>query len=182
MKVTDKIIIVDLEATCWKGKTPSSQVNEIIEIGICILDTKTGVIENNQGILITPERSQVSEFCAELTTITQELLDAEGISFTKACEKVREQYNAHQYTWASYGAYDLNMLKKQCQFRNVEYPMSQNHINVKTLFAEVKGLTKKTGMNGALNILGIPLEGTHHRGVDDSKNIAKILHWCLLNN
>lgn len=59
--------------------------------------------------------------------------------------------------------------------------MGKQHINVKVLFAETKGLTKPTGMNGALHILNVPLEGTHHRGVDDAKNIAKILHWCLQN-
>ena len=36
------IIIIDLEATCWNGKIPAGQVNEIIEIGICVLDTSTG--------------------------------------------------------------------------------------------------------------------------------------------
>jgi inhibitor of KinA sporulation pathway (predicted exonuclease) len=30
-------------------------------------------------------------------------------------------------------------------------------------------------MAGALSELNIPLEGTHHRGVDDAKNIAKTL-------
>lgn len=44
---------------------------------------------------------------------------------------------------------------------------------------ELFGLQKPTGMNGALHLLEIPLEGIHHRGVDDAKNIAKILNWCL---
>ncbi len=181
MNYTHKIIIIDLEATCWNGKIPDGQVNEIIEIGICILDTETGNITQNEGILIKPERSKVSEFCTELTTITQELLDMEGISFAEALTKLRVEYDPKQYTWASYGQYDLNMLKRQCKLRNMEYPMGTNHINVKTTFTEVKGLRKKVGMNGALQILNIPLEGTHHRGIDDAKNIAKILDWCLKN-
>jgi len=70
-------------------------------------------------------------------------------------------------------------MKKQCSLQKVEYPLSQDHINVKTLFSELKGIPKKVGMNGALEILQIPLEGIHHRGVDDARNIAKILNWCL---
>lgn len=70
-------------------------------------------------------------------------------------------------------------MKKQCSFRGIDYSLSQDHINVKELFASTKGLKKKVGMKGALGILGIPLEGTHHRGVDDARNIAKILDWCL---
>ncbi|WP_298416776.1 3'-5' exonuclease [uncultured Kordia sp.] len=181
MNHTKNIIIVDLEATCWNGKIPDGQVNEIIEIGICVLNTETGNITQNEGILIKPERSEVSEFCTELTTITQELLDTEGISFAEALTKLRVEYDPKQYTWASYGQYDLNMLKRQCKLRNMEYPMGANHINVKTTFTEVKGLRKKVGMNGALQILNIPLEGTHHRGIDDAKNIGKILDWCLKN-
>ncbi|GAA4278648.1 3'-5' exonuclease [Aquimarina mytili] len=178
MKTTNTIIIIDLEATCWKGSIPQGQVNEIIEIGICLLDIKTGAISKNQGILIKPERSVVSSFCTELTTITQELLDEKGISFQAACELLRTEYNSEKYTWASYGQYDLNMMKKQCSYSGIEYPLSENHINVKTLFSETKGLRKKVGMKGALGILDIPLEGTHHRGVDDARNIAKILDWC----
>lgn len=177
----NKILIVDLEATCWKSTVPKGEVNEIIEIGICILDIKTGEITKNKGILVQPKHSRVSSFCTELTTITQELLDKEGVSFQEACAILRKEYNAHQYPWASYGAYDLRMLKNQCMIRNIDFPMSQNHINVKELFTEKKGLKKKVGMNGALQLLKTPLEGTHHRGVDDAKNIATILHWCFCN-
>lgn len=177
----NKIIIIDLEATCWNGKIPAGQVNEIIEIGICILDTNTGEISKNEGILIKPERSKVSFFCTELTTITQELLDKEGISLKEACNILREEYNPKHYVWGSYGQYDLNMLKKQCKFRGIEYPMSREHINVKELFTEVKGISRKVGMKGALGMLNIPLDGTHHRGIDDARNIAKILNWCLIN-
>jgi len=175
----NKIIVIDIEATCWDGKTPSGQVSEIIEFGICVLDTKSGEIINNQGILVKPERSTVSPFCTELKTITQEQLDNEGISFKEACTKLREEYSPKEYVWASYGAYDLKMIKNQCKIRDVEYPLSQEHINVKVLFSEVKGISRKVGMKGALGMLNIALEGTHHIGVDDAKNIAKVLDWCL---
>jgi inhibitor of KinA sporulation pathway (predicted exonuclease) len=179
MKTTDKIIIIDLEATCWQGAVPKGQENEIIEIGLAVLDTVSGEISKNKGILIKPQRSTVSPFCTELTTITQELLDEKGILFEEAIEQLIDEYQPDSYTWASYGQYDLNMLKRQCKSFGISYPMGDQHINVKTIFADVYGLEKPTGMNGALHILDIPLEGTHHRGVDDAKNIAKILNWIL---
>jgi len=181
MKTTDKIIIIDLEATCWQSTAPAGQENEIIEIGLAVLDAKTGKITQNKGILIKPQRSSVSPFCTELTTITQDVLDQKGISFEEAINLLKDEYNPNLYTWASYGQYDLNMLKKQCKSFNVPYPMGVQHINVKVSFAEKFGLQKPTAMNGALQVLNIPLEGTHHRGIDDAKNIAKILHWCLMN-
>ncbi|WP_125720223.1 3'-5' exonuclease [Flavobacterium ustbae] len=181
MKTTDKIIIIDFEATCWQGAVPQGQENEIIEIGLAVLDTQTGEISKNKGLLIKPQRSTVSPFCTKLTTITQDLLDENGVSFEEAINQLVDEYNPDLYTWASYGQYDLNMLKKQCKSFGVVYPMGDEHINVKTMFAEKFGLVKPMGMNGALALLKIPLEGTHHRGIDDAKNIAKILHWCLKN-
>ena len=181
MKTTDKIIIIDLEATCWQGMVPKGQENEIIEIGLAVLDVETGEITKNQGILIKPQRSSISPFCTELTTITQDLLDKNGVSFEEAIEQLVDEYQPDLYTWASYGQYDLNMLKKQSKSFGIPYPMGDEHINVKVTFAEKFGLLKPTGMNGALHLLDIPLEGTHHRGIDDAKNIAKILNWCLRN-
>ena len=32
----DKILVVDIEATCWEGKPPAGEQNEIIEVGICL--------------------------------------------------------------------------------------------------------------------------------------------------
>jgi inhibitor of KinA sporulation pathway (predicted exonuclease) len=34
-------------------------------------------------------------------------------------------------------------------------------------------------MKGALFMLGLPLEGRHHRGIDDARNIAKIAQIIL---
>lgn len=182
MKTTDKIIIIDLEATCWREETcPVGQENEIIEIGLAVLDSKTGEITQNQGILVKPTRSSVSPFCTELTTITQELLDENGLSFEEAIKQLVDEYQPHLYTWASYGMFDIKKLKQQCKSFGITYPMRDEHINVKTYFTEKFGVKKARGMKGALNLLNISLEGTHHRGVDDARNIAKILYKCLQN-
>lgn len=178
--MTEKIIIIDLEATCWQGKEKETNVSEIIEIGICVLDTKTGEITQNEGILIKPIQSTVSEYCTNLTTLTQEQLDKEGITFQEACNILQTKYNAKEFTWASFGGYDYRQLKKECKSNNIDFPVSENHINVKELLAKKKNI-KKVGMSKALRILDIPLEGTHHRGKDDARNIAKILNWILNN-
>lgn len=180
-KILDKILIVDVEATCWEGKPPHGMESEIIEIGICLLDVKSGEISENRGILVKPEKSVISPFCKELTSITQEMIDAEGISFKEACNVLRNEYKSQSRAWASFGAYDFNQFQKQCTLSGLPYPFNSSHINVKTLFALKKKLIHEQGMAGALAILDIPLEGKHHRGVDDAKNIAKIMNWILTN-
>lgn len=174
----DKIIIVDLEATCWRGHPPEGQENEIIEIGVCLLDIHSGDISEIQGILVKPSRSTVSAFCTELTTLTQAQVD-EGISFQEACKLLRSHYKSRQRVWASYGDYDRRQVQKQCESREVPYPFGRRHINVKTLCAIRNKWPHEIGMDKALKHLEIPLHGTHHRGVDDAFNIAHILRTLI---
>lgn len=171
----NKILICDLEATCWETKEESTKhTSEIIEIGIVVLNLETGEVEKSEGILVKPTISVVSPFCTKLTTITQELLDKEGISFKDAYFKLTEEYDSYDTPWASYGEYDKNMLIKQSNRYDWDTPMSNSHTNVKTLFSNKINGGKPVGMASALRTLKIPLEGTHHRGVDDARNIAKI--------
>lgn len=174
----DTIVVIDIEATCWNGKPPSGQENEIIEIGICPLDIVSGQPLEKESILVKPEHSQVSKFCTKLTTLTQEQVDR-GIPFQKACSILQKKYNTNQKVWASYGDYDRSQFEKQCQYRGIRYPFGKRHINVKTLFGVIHALPKEVGMAAALELLNLPLEGTHHRGHDDAWNIARILSVLL---
>ncbi|MEN0056485.1 MAG: exonuclease domain-containing protein [Mucilaginibacter sp.] len=70
METTNEIIIVDLEATCWEpGGNYQKQQSEIIEIGICKLNMETGKITASEGILVKPIKSEISDFCTQLTSI-----------------------------------------------------------------------------------------------------------------
>jgi len=175
----DKIIVVDVEATCWQGYPPKGQCRQIIEIGICFLDIKTHKISDNRSILVKPSYSKLSEFCTELTSLTQEVIDKKGIPLVDACSILKNEYNSNKCIWASYGDFDKNIFNENCRKEGVKYPFSKKHINVKLLFGLKQKLSKDVGMARALKMLDIPLKGKHHRGVDDSFNIAHILATCL---
>jgi len=176
-KDVSKVLVIDLEATCWDGEIPKDQQNEIIEIGLTVLDVKTGAREKH-GILVKPKRSEVSPFCTQLTTITQEMVDAEGVSFKEAMTFLKE-FKPKERTWASWGDYDRRQFDRECRQKGHSYPFGPGHLNVKTLFALHYKLPREIGMPGALGKLGITLEGTHHRGDDDAYNIAGILAGLL---
>ena len=175
----DQIIVVDVESTCWKRKPPPGQESEIIEIGICTVDVASGSRLEKQSILVRPERSTVSEFCTQLTTLTQEQVE-EGIAFQEACSILERRYLSKDRLWASYGDYDRRQFEKQCRTRNVSYPFGPGHINVKSLFAIIHGLSHEVGMPEAFKLLDLPFSGVHHRGGDDAWNIALILSELLL--
>lgn len=180
METTKEILIIDLEATCWEQDgDDQKQKSEIIEIGICKLNIETGKITSSEGILIKPVKSEINEFCTHLTSITPQMTDEHGITLSEACNILEKLYNSKNLTWASYGGYDRTMLKEQCSKIGIPYPMSSHHINVKVLLSDIHDLAKGIGMARALRMLHIPLEGTHHRGVDDAKNIAKILYTLI---
>lgn len=177
-RLLDQILIIDVEATCWEGSPPPGQENEIIEIGIACLDAATLKPLEKRSILVRPERSAVSPFCTQLTTLTQDQVD-QGISFSAACAILKDDYAARSRTWASYGDYDRRQFTRQCESRQVAIPFGVSHLNIKNLFALIHGLPHEVGMAEALQQLGIPLEGTHHRGIDDAWNIAHILAALL---
>lgn len=178
-KKLDKIVVVDIESTCWEGTPPQGMESDIIEIGVCLLDVHTGEITDNKGIMVKPERSEISAFCTELTTITPQMIEEQGITFQAALKQLKVEYDTPSRAWASFGAYDKKQFERQCAALGRGYPFSPSHINVKTLFALKKKLPFEQGMDGALKTLNLPLEGTHHRGIDDARNIAKILREIL---
>ncbi len=179
-KMMDRINVVDLESTCWEGKPPPDQSSEIIEIGICTLDVTSGELLEQESILIKPQCSQVSEFCTHLTTITQQMVN-EGIPFSEACEILQNKYASRRRTWASYGDYDRKMMLQQCSKLDIAYPFGDTHINIKNILAVLLGFPKEAALDQALELLDMPLIGTHHRGVDDAWNMAEILSRMLLN-
>jgi len=166
------INIVDVEATCWDGQPPPGQVSEIIEIGLTVVDLAEGARLGKHRILVRPQRSRVSAFCTELTSLTQEEVD-EGVPFAEACGQLARDHHTNQLPWASWGDYDRNQFMRQC--KDVEYPFSSDHTNAKRRFTEALGLRKRPGMAQALEIANLPLEGRHHRGDDDSWNIAALV-------
>lgn len=175
----DEINIVDLESTCWKTQNPpDGMVSEIIEIGICTLHLRDLSLSSKRSLMIRPVVSTVSPFCTELTTLTQADVDR-GISLNEAFQILRKDYNSKERTWASYGAYDRKMVERDARAKALQYPFGDDHWNIKSLFARARGMNREVGMSQALEILGIPLEGTHHRGADDSWNIGKIIQHML---
>jgi inhibitor of KinA sporulation pathway (predicted exonuclease) len=175
----DQILVIDIEATCWEGAPPAGQQSEIIEIGLCPLDVATGQRLEVVSILVQPERSTLSEYCIALTTLTEGELES-GTSLQEACQILRREYLSKKRLWASYGDYDRRQFKRDCKARGLDYPFGPGHLNVKSLLAVVYGLPRELPLAKAMDYLGFPLEGTHHRGADDAWNIARILGHLLL--
>ncbi len=177
----DKILVIDVEATCWQGDPPLGQEKEIIEIGICLIDIKDlkRIDMSKRGIIVRPEKSTVSDYCVQLVNLTQDQVE-KGILLKEACEILKKEYLSNKRTWASWGAYDRRKFEEECRSKKIGYPFSSRHINVKNLFAVAMGLKHEVDLSEAMQMINCPFVGRVHRAADDTYNIALILDKLLL--
>ncbi len=170
-------LIIDLEATCWRANEGHRGENEIIEIGAIVLDDAREVMGEIQRFVRPVRNPILSEFCRKLTSIRQSDVDTAQVfpdvldDFQKQVECISGQRLAN-LIFCSWGDYDRKQLMKDCRYHKIPYPFGV-HRNLKKEFAGRRHI-KPVGVARALNILGIPLEGIHHRGIDDARNIANI--------
>lgn len=175
----DRILVVDVEATCWDVKPPSNgQINEIIEIGLCLYDIENDEVRGKRSMLVKPVASTISPFCTRLTTLTPILVSTQGLEFAAACRILVEEYSARNTLWASWGGYDQKIFRRQCRRLGVSYPFGKKHMNFRSVFADYSG-GHRYGMARALEWAGLELQGTHHRGHDDAWNIARLLQYLV---
>jgi inhibitor of KinA sporulation pathway (predicted exonuclease) len=176
----DIINVIDLEATCWEGEPPEGQHKEIIEIGICPVDTKTGSLLTPGSYPVIPQMSKISPFCTKLTGWTEEELNHKGDYFRNTLPTLATAYGIRKCGWASWGEYDRIQFEKNCELYQIHYPFKPSgHINVKFLFAMLMGEDRVCGVSEALYTLGMTFEGIPHTGKDDAYNIARILSFLL---
>jgi len=177
-KKFDKLICLDLEATCDEPYS-KDYPTEIIEIGVCLLDLKTLEISDVDGIIVKPQKSRITEYCYNLTSISQEMVD-KGISLQEAMGILKTKYKIHKRSLCVYGEYDKKMLIKDCEDKGLIYPgINRSCINLKNLLAIEYGWDKEIGLDKAVQYFGLEFEGHHHRGFSDAKMTAKIYQTHL---
>lgn len=173
-----RILVFDLELSCWLGKPPEGMRSDIIEIGFCILDMSTTGITDRNSLIIKPANSNISDFCAGLTGISQKMVDRDGIPLKEACDILRG-YAERTNLSAAWGKVDSKALKKDCLHYEVEYPLKSKHSNAQHTFKTKLGRKDETSVKKALVHLGRKFDGRQHRAVDDAYNTALILSDIL---
>ena len=173
-------LVLDLEATCSDKKQISRQEMEIIEIGAVMVEAENLTTIDEFQTFIKPVRNPLlTDFCKQLTSITQAQVD-NAPNYTEAIDKFKQWlYQYSNYIFGSWGNYDRKQIEQDCQFHRISYPIASEHINLKKLFSSNQKLNRRYGMAEALKLVRIELQGTHHRGIDDAKNITKLMPYIL---
>ncbi len=166
-------IIYDLEATCWLGRPPHG-VNEIIEIGAYKIN-EVGEVLGMFNKFVKPTVNPIlSDFCKKLTSIKQQDVD-KGKIFPKIIEEFHDWIRLEEdYLLCSWGKFDVQLLKNDCELHKLETEWLDYNMNVKGQYHEIKGEHKLTGLKNTLKHEGIEFTGIHHRAISDAENLGKI--------
>ncbi|MGI2905299.1 exonuclease domain-containing protein [Tolypothrix sp. VBCCA 56010] len=181
--ISSYFLIIDLEATCSDDGVIPRHKMEIIEIGAVMLNKATWQIDSEFQQFIQPViNPQLTAFCTELTSICQKDVEL-APTFTEAMSCLQKWLESFpKYVFCSWGEYDKKQFIQDCKYHNIAYPFGSEHRNIKKEFSEYLGVSKGFGMAQALKQLGLELKGTHHRGIDDARNIAAIYRHMNTKN
>jgi inhibitor of KinA sporulation pathway (predicted exonuclease) len=173
-----KYIVVDLEATCCDQDSVPRGEMEIIEIGAVLLDENFKPVREFSEFVRPVRNPKLSPFCKQLTSITQCDVDSAN-HFVEVMLLFEDWIRdcGEELVWLSWGAYDKKQFIQDCNYHDIEYTLPE-HLNAKVLYSQQRGCKKQFGMAKALRQRDIELDGTHHRGIDDARNIAKLIEYC----
>ncbi|KAL6482505.1 hypothetical protein MHYP_G00105850 [Metynnis hypsauchen] len=194
------LIVIDFESTCWREKNNYGQ--EIIEFPAVLLNTSNGEIESEFHSYVQPQEHPVlSEFCTELTGITQKQVEA-GLPlriclsrFARWLHTLQQEKgvvcvtdgkntpaSGHLCTFLTWSDWDLGVcLLYECKRKQITKPEVLNSwIDLRATYKAFYS-RKPKGLNGALQDLGIQFSGREHSGLDDARNTAR-LAWRMMTD
>jgi inhibitor of KinA sporulation pathway (predicted exonuclease) len=165
------IVVLDVEATCWK-KGVFSKNKETIELGAVHWHKGQVSKRSEFQTFVKPlKHPQLSPYCKELTGITQENVDSAPL-FPQAllafCEWMKPFGSVTLATWSRYDLWQLDLDLALHGLPKFEWP----HLDAKKVATGVLGGMSFTATAAAL---GIALKEGRHRAIVDARVTAEIL-------
>ncbi len=178
-------LVVDLEATTSRDGSVPKDERETIEIGAVLVRAPSLEPAAEFATLVRPVRHPtLTPFCTQLTTITQAMV-AEAPLFPAAMAAFAQWMPLGEpgVVFCSWGEFDRRQLEQDSAYHGIPYLLPV-HLNLKRRFSEALGSSRRARRRGfgvaeALRACQLEFEGTPHRGLDDARNIARLLPWIV---
>jgi len=172
------LLVIDLEATCSGDDAVPKGEMEIIEIGAVLLGQGL-LAEDEFNAFVRPVRHpQLTDYCRELTGISQGDVDGAlpfpGVMASFSCwvEKTGAQL------WTSWGMFDRIQFERDFALHGLQSSLPPRHANLREAWGKSVGPPNPDFLE-ALGRAGITFEGRQHRGIDDARNIARLIPHVL---
>ena len=186
----DYFVVVDFEATCEERNVPDYP-HEIIEFPGVLLDGNLGTVVDSCQYYCKPIiNPQLSEFCKTLTGIQQETVEA-AQTFPVVLEQFNSWIASHAlgtdrtFALVTDGPFDVGrFLRLSCEQHGLKVPAwAEKWVNLRKAFANFYRWSSHTpssqqklpGLQTMLTRLDLEFEGDPHCGLDDAKNIARVV-------
>jgi 3'-5' exoribonuclease 1 len=165
-----QVIVLDLEATCWKNGIWNKK-KETIEIGAIRYRRGRSSWPEFQTFVRPVRVPKLSSFCVELTGITQADV-AEAPLFPDALHRFLKWAGAIERiviaTWSPYDLWQLALDLEYHQLPKLDVP----HLDVKKLATSLIG---GKSLEATARALDVPATEGRHRAIADARKTAKIL-------
>lgn len=178
-----RLVAIDFEATCDQPYNAGPQ--EIIEFPAVVVDPGGPADGAEFHSHVRPvAHPRLTPFCATLTGIRQEQVDA-APSFPKVLKRFdqwRRSAAGDDALAVTCGDWDLgSLLPRQCAQHRLAVPAwADRWANLKRLYEwHFPSATDRAHLADIAASLGVPLEGRLHSGIDDARNIARVLRKML---
>lgn len=174
---TRRIVVIDVEATCWK-KGVFSRKKETIEIGAVLmrLDRPPAEWEEFQTFVRPLKLPRLSTFCRELTGIAQADVDA-APSFPEALQAffswAQPLDRVVLASWSHFDVWQLDLDLENHELPKLAFPF----LDVKKLAAHIIG--GKNLEDTARELAPESTETPRHRAIADARRTARILKRLL---
>lgn len=193
LKQNQYICVLDFEANC--NENGDKWINEIIEFPSILYlwdqihNTFTKV--NEIQLYVKPTfNPKITQFCTNLTGITQQTIDEKGIPFKNAFQQhydwlkkyVPPALLLHSTSMVTCGNWDLmTMLTKECKKHKILFYPSvyKKFINIKMIYKDTMKTPKQYGLANMLKFSSMKMEGRHHSGISDCHNTGRLFEYLI---
>jgi inhibitor of KinA sporulation pathway (predicted exonuclease) len=186
-----RLVFFDTEFTSWEGSlerqwSESWESREVVQIGAVatVAEREKWREVESFGCLVKPMRNpELSDYFIELTGITQQAVDEEGLDLPDALEGFQNFAKRHGGRCLSWGN-DVEILEESCEVRGLDWDRrGLTFENVRPL-AERLGISVNGLQSGMLlDHFGLSTEGHHgHDAICDARSIGRSLEHLLDGN
>ena len=184
----DKAVVFDLEFTSWPGANERNwslpdEAREVIQIGAVKIETTGDMREvDSFQILVRPLKNPIlSDYIVNLTEITQEKVEKDGVSFPLALSRFLKFIGEFPINVLTNGG-DEEIIEENCEINKIPFPpIFIKSTNLRSHFSEILGVSRKDCISGRLpSLCGLESHEKQHDGLGDARSISQALRYLRM--
>jgi len=169
-------LYLDLEWTCWNSPPPLGMKQEIIEIGIVVMDLNELRMLDEASYFVRPCRWEISQKCTDLTGITdQDIRNARP--FAEVLQDLLKRFHPKERPCCTWGD-DMPVLARACSSVGQMNPFRRS-IDLSRVFQGAFAIKENVGLRTATEMLAMTFDGIPHGALPDARNTAMV-HAAIL--